>query len=617
MTFKHDISKIRTIPRLAQFLGLEEDVLGAVLNFVPPPPTPGVPVPVAAPDTPAPISPTYGLRAPEPGIATLSIPLFVRHEIPKRNKARGKRVVWEPLLLKGHYKQLARRLDSFLRLKLAGYPHPAAFGYLPGRSIRQNAAAHAGARNLLRVDIENFFPSITSRRLEALFQGLGIEEDVANVLARLVTIEGTMPMGFPTSPVLSNAVCIGLDRDLEAMAAAHGATYTRYADDITFSAPQALPAIEDVRRAITAHGFVLAEDKTSRSVRGQAHYVTGLSVSDPAAPHVPKARKRRLRQELYYARKFGLADHLRHQGINDPRVIQQSVNRLDGTVKYVAHHEPELRRRLREIWRGVLGAAGMRPAFRPKNQARMPFFIFVDEAEYVRDGRRLLALGMAVTQHADILLRAGQEVLEASTMDVFEAGDHEAIVRNGLHFTDANEDLRLAYVKRLASLPFEAYVAIAPLEDSADYQQVYLRLLGVMISRRLMASESRSAALYFEQNPKVERRAIHGLVQQAYEELKARGYRHPRSIEIGFVSKPHAAMSAADFVLGTLGRYLRSTPAPAGKPEPRDRLMFERLRDKVRLILDVETWTEYSRRRPIRPWSEETPSAVRGRPAGP
>jgi hypothetical protein len=70
------------------------------------------------------------------------------------------------------------------------------------------------------------------------------------------------------------------------------------------------------------------------------------------------------------------------------------------------------------------------------------------------------------------------------------------------------------------------------------------------------------------------------------------------------VSKPHL-ISAPAFLLGVLGRYLRSGPAPAGAPGPRERLMFERLRDKYRLILDLSGWTEYSRRRPIAPWCDQ------------
>src|SRR5207247_712321 len=93
-------------------------------------------------------------------------------------------------------------------------------------------------------------------------------------------------------------------------------------------------------------------------------------------------------------------------------------------------------------------------------------------------------------------------------------------------------------------------------------------------------------------------------VERVHDELKKRNDRHPRAYGIGFVSKPNLAVSVPDFLLGVLGKYLQSKAAPAGKPELRDRLLFERLRDKYRLILDVNSWTEYSRRRPIMPWHD-------------
>lgn len=585
MTFVADFRRITSRETLIAALGTDAATFEAILAFEPPPPR-----------DPQPVDPEV--------VRVVEIPLFFRHDIMKRNRARGHRTVWEPALAKAEYKALARRLDTFLRLALPGFPHESAYGYRAGRNIRENAGAHTGHARLLCVDIQDFFGSIRTGQVAHLFGSVGVDPEIADLLAQFVTIGGSLPLGLPTSPVISNAVALPLDGACRAIADAAEATYTRYVDDLSFSG-NALPEIDDIRRAVEAHGFTLAEQKTRRSKPGQAHFVTGLSVSDPAQPHVPREKKRRLRQELYYAVKFGLDDHFRHCGVNDPRIIQQQVNRLDGSVRFVAYHEPSKASTLKAQWKAALIAAGMKPSFVPRGQHRAPFYLFIDEAEFDRDGRAVLALCIAVSQHGPLLASAGAEVLAGAIEDLFAAGNQTALAKRGLHYVDATEDVRLEYTKRLAAMRFEGYVAYADYDGPEAYERTYLRLLGAMITRRLMAAESQFAFLYFEQNDKVSTAKVEAVVQRAQADLKAQDNRRPANVWIEFVCKPHLGISVPDFLLGVLGRYLKSQKARDGKPEPRERLMFERLRDKYRLILDVSSWLEFSRRRPIVPWSED------------
>lgn len=585
MPYPFDLRRIQSRAALVRALAIDEASLDAVIAFDPPPPYG---------------SAEYSTNA---DIFRDAVPIFVRHDIPKRDPTRGYRTVWEAAFLNNEYKALARRLDSFFRLALDGYPHDRAFGYYPGRNIRENAQAHAGHKHLLALDITSFFPSISADRIEALFAGLDVEPEVAKLLSGFVTIGGALPLGLPTSPALSNAILVPLDIELQAMAAAMGVTYSRYADDLSFSANGALPEVEAIRGYIERHGFELADAKTRRSKIGQAHYVTGLSISDPVRPHVPRARKRALRQELYYAGKFGIDGHFAHMGVRDSQRLQQEVNRLDGLVKFVAHHEPGLSSRLKTDWAAAMHAAGMRSAFAPKNQLRSPFHLFIDEAEYVRDGQKILALGIAVTQYTQQIVTETREILAATLEDLWAAGNLQAIEKKGMHFADATEDLRLDYVKRLERMPFEGFAAFAVCAGPADYQATYLRLLRALISRRLKAAESRSATLYFEENDKVSREAIRACVAEAYDALRRNRDRHPLMIDIQFVSKPDMRVSVPDFLLGVLGKYLQSKPVAEGKPESRDRLMFERLRDKLRVIVDLDQGAEYSRRNPIEPWT--------------
>ena len=582
MALSYDFRLFRTRQALLNVIGIHEDLFGAVLAF----------------------DPAMDAQAQMPGgeVPVVNIPMFIRHDIPKKNKTRGCRTVWEPLLLKSEYKALARRLGSFFRLCLDGFPHDRAFGFVSGRNIRENASMHAGHKSLVSIDIADFFPSISRTRVEHLLLQLGLEGDVSDLMSRFVTIAGTLPAGLPTSPVVSNAVALPIDIELHALAERMEVTYSRYADDLTFSGNNQLPEVADIRDRLALHGFRMAEAKTRHSKIGQSHYVTGLSVSDPRRPHVSRVKKRTLRQEMYYARKFGLDGHFRRRGINDARVIQHEVNRLDGTVKFVAHHEPRMAPGLKEAWSGTLRASGMKPSFPPRRQDRSPFGIFIDEAEFNRPDGRVLAVGMAVSQHAAQIISEGLEILEAALADPWAAGKTSEIVKKGLHFADASEDLRLQYVTRLALMPFEGYVAFLACNDPSAYEATYMRLLNALITRRLMAAESEFAFILCEKNSKVRQTSVKACIRQAFEGLVERDDRRPKNYNVEFVTKPSLVVSVPDFLLGVLGKYLQSKPARTGMPEPRERLMFERLRDKYRLILDVATWTEYSRRRPIEPW---------------
>lgn len=584
MSFKYDLTLMQNRVQLISFLGLNETTFESVLSFDP-------------------NAKTIAALLDNGVFEVSSPPLFYRHEIPKKNPRRGHRIVWEPVILQNEYKALARRLNNFFVHTLEDFPHARTFGYVGGRNIRENARDHCGHRHLISIDLKDFFPSIKADRISAFLQSTTMTPTVADLLSRFVTIGGALPLGLPTSPTIANAICLPMDIELQSLAQRYGSTFSRYADDITFSSDEALPSQEDIAACIQKRKFEVAESKTRKSKLGQAHYVTGLSVSDPAQPHVPREKKRRLRQELYYAGKHGLHDHFHHLGINDARIIQQQINRLDGMVKFTSYHEPRLSAQLKTRWQEILQASRARPSFKPKNQHRAPFYIFIDEAEYIRpDGDRVLALAMAVSQHQGQVNQATQEVLDASVTDVWAAGNRDALVRNGLHFSDATEDIRLAYVDRMRSLPFEGYVTMARLPNAAAYEETYLRLLNAMIKRRLMAAESRFACLAFEQNDKVRQEAIRNAVGRTYDSLRNSNNRHPEIYDVGFVRKPNLGMSIPDFLLGVLGKYLASGPEQQGRPLDRNKLLFERIRDKYRLILNVDDRIEYSRRRPIERW---------------
>src|SRR5204863_102450 len=132
-----------------------------------------------------------------------------------------------------------------------------AHGFVPCCSIVTNAAPHTGRKIVINLDLKDFFPSITFRRVKGLFEKLGYSEHVATVLALLSTepprvateLDGkvyhvalgqrVLLQGACTSPAITNALCRRLDRRLSGLAKRHGFAYTRYADDLTFSGDNA------------------------------------------------------------------------------------------------------------------------------------------------------------------------------------------------------------------------------------------------------------------------------------------------------------------------------------------------------------------------------------------
>ena len=187
-------------------------------------------------------------------------------QIPKRGKAnRDKfrtvyKVEWG--ILKQLQKNISRDIDD------TNLFPDCVKGFVRGRSAIGNAKAHVDQRVILHADIKDFFDSITTEQVLGAFIRLGCKKDIATVLTKICTLNGRLPQGASTSPVVSNLVCSGLDSDLTAFASRQGARYTRYADDLTFStsgtsnAKEFRGIVDAVRGIVELHGFKLREDKT-------------------------------------------------------------------------------------------------------------------------------------------------------------------------------------------------------------------------------------------------------------------------------------------------------------------------------------------------------------------
>jgi hypothetical protein len=203
--------------------------------------------------------------------------------------------------------------------------HGAAHGFVTGRSIVTNARVHAGARIIVKLDIRGFYPTVTMRRVKGLLRRAGLGEQVATVMALLATESPreevithgrthyvalgprSLPQGAPTSPSITNALCLRLDCRLSGLARKLGCRYTRYADDLTFSwhggaASRVGTLLRGVGMIVRAEGFEIHQKKTRVMRSGARQKVTGLVVNqvpvDQPTARVPRKTVRELRAAI-------------------------------------------------------------------------------------------------------------------------------------------------------------------------------------------------------------------------------------------------------------------------------------------------------------------------------
>jgi retron-type reverse transcriptase len=194
---------------------------------------------------------------------------------------------------------------TILHRLLNGLPvHPAAAGFVPGRSIVDNARPHVGQAVVVNIDLADFFPSVTHQRVEAFFRAIGWSAEASAVLANICTRDGHLPQGAPTSPALSNLANRKLDTRLDKLARKFGGHYTRYADDLTFSFPAyaagTRKVLAHIRTIIEAEGYRIQMKKKVRVQRAhQRQTATGLVVN--ATVNAPRALRRKLRAMRHHA----------------------------------------------------------------------------------------------------------------------------------------------------------------------------------------------------------------------------------------------------------------------------------------------------------------------------
>jgi RNA-directed DNA polymerase len=251
----------------------------------------------------------------------------------------------------------------------------ASHAYAQGCSIVRNAEQHAGSRWMVKIDIHNFFESVSERQIYWVFRNLGypalLSFEMARICTRVIPAAdgrirprdtkwrwneknrglnnvpydaaqgGHLPQGAPTSPMLSNLVAVELDEQVSKITSEVGAVYTRYADDLIVSFAEGSRALcqvvlRRIRRVLGNHGFVLNRKKTHILGPGARKMVTGLVVND-TKPRLKPQMKNHIEVALHYIERKGLIEHARYVQSKHPIAY---LNHLSGLIEFARSVEP-------------------------------------------------------------------------------------------------------------------------------------------------------------------------------------------------------------------------------------------------------------------------------------
>lgn len=210
-----------------------------------------------------------------------------------------------------------------------------ATAYKRKSSIIKNASIHLNNKQLLKIDLKDFFDSISSRKINSIFLSLGYSEKVSHFLTAICCKSNCLAQGACTSPYLSNIVSIELDKKIDYLARKHNLIYSRYADDICVSGDIIENEFIDILKTeISNYGFTINNKKSCLKLESQRKIITGIIVTDRL--NTPKKYRREFRKNFHYLQKNGVNEFNGINGSYNPL----HVDRLLGQCNYILSVTP-------------------------------------------------------------------------------------------------------------------------------------------------------------------------------------------------------------------------------------------------------------------------------------
>ncbi|MBU1809114.1 MAG: trypsin-like peptidase domain-containing protein [Candidatus Omnitrophica bacterium] len=303
---------------------------------------------------------------------------------------------------------------------------PSTHGFCPNKSIVTNAQLHIKKKYVFNIDIKDFFPSINFGRVYGMFNGwpYGLPSRVSAVLSKICCNDNELPQGAPTSPIISNMICAKLDSKLQELAKRCNITYSRYADDITFSSTSRLPkeivefeildssvAIttgERLRGVLNNNGFEINNEKVRLKYKTNRQEVTGLTVNE--ITNTKRRYVKQVRAMLNAWEKYGLkkADEEHFNKFNikqrNPEFkkasFMQIVEGKISFIKMVKGEKSPVYRKLANRFINLSGKKKLKYFIDPNDEIKAALWVLEDDITgYQGSAFMLSGVGLVTCQH--------------------------------------------------------------------------------------------------------------------------------------------------------------------------------------------------------------------------
>jgi hypothetical protein len=493
------------------------------------------------------------------------------------------------------YKELLSTIELTIQEKESYFLHKIVHGFVKKKNILSNASEHLNKKYIFKVDIKNFFNSISETAVEQIFVKLGCESEGAKLFASLCTYEGVLKEGFNTSPILANLYCFNLDKDLIKLASSYNIVVTRYSDDITFSSDKNnFPTIEQIKEIFARYNFKLNENKTIFHKKGQPQYVTGLSISNTEYPRVPRVMKKKIRQHLHYFKKYP-DDYFSHQ--NSTSLLRF----IYGNITYILGIEKELGKKYQKEFLNILTEhdCDLSDIFMDAPSKSIDsVYHFIDETEILINGNHYLALSIVSIKNEE-LKNLNCQKLEKLKMEIisdYRNGLTNLDKENLFHYAENNIYVKEKYLIILRELQFEAFIIFTKNKQNNmkknEYQKLYYLLSSKILFIILRRFSVYNNIISFEENSKISKNKLEKILTEINGLPK---------FTIHIATKDEILLSIPDYVLGIFRECMKkdlqkSIDKLKNNQSLNEEKKLNEIVDKIRLVIDVDNKKYYSRK---------------------
>lgn len=208
-------------------------------------------------------------------------------KIPKMSG--GERMITSP---NNKLKKLQRNVKN---LFFSNYSYADYIYGLGGNTLKDHAKVHTGSRTLVKVDLRDFYPSITNRQVYKMWvNDFGIDSKTARLLTKLTTLNGYLQQGFPTSSHIAAVIAQPMGKDLLAYCDSNGLKFSQYVDDLNFSGKEVTykHMFTLIMRCAHQAGFSVKRKKTTVYGAKTGKIITGVSLVDNRIRAPKRIRKK-------------------------------------------------------------------------------------------------------------------------------------------------------------------------------------------------------------------------------------------------------------------------------------------------------------------------------------